>query len=131
MRIDIWKGYLLLLQELEKSEPGAAGGPYTFAETEVFEWRKLSEQIAASLKKRGKGDGTVKTATKDELDQFLFGEEAAYATFGGNSLASADRLRALGWQTGSGRLSLLDSIEKEEVDDMLKRLGMERRRVVA
>jgi len=138
---DLANGYLHILEELEKTSPGSAGGPYWFAETEQFELFSLVQKVSTVLQAAGKSDGQVKKASQDEHDLLISSFEeffppglinadpetkakaaaGLWVAFGSNASTKADRLRRLGWGPQSGRLSLLESVEKEEIPELLKR----------
>ncbi|PQE10337.1 hypothetical protein CJF32_00000875 [Rutstroemia sp. NJR-2017a WRK4] len=138
---DLADGYLRILEEMEKTEPGSPGGPYWFAETEQFDFFSLSQRISSVLQTYGKSDGKVTKASEQDHDLLLncFAEffppgmgdadreTKANATaflwiaFGSNAMSRADRLRKLGWGPEKGRLSILESVEREEIPELLGR----------
>lgn len=138
---DLVNGYLYILEELERTSSGSAGGPYWFAETEQFDLFSLVQRVSTVLQSAGKSDGQVTKASQHDHDLLISSFEdffppglvdadpntkakaaaGLWVAFGSNASTKADRLRRLGWCQESGRLSLLDSVEKEEIPELLRR----------
>ncbi|ATZ45889.1 hypothetical protein BCIN_01g05880 [Botrytis cinerea B05.10] len=137
---DLANAYLRILEELEKTEPGSIGGPYWFAETEQFDLFSLSQCVSTALQSYGKSDGKVIKASDHDQDLLInaFADffppglvdadvetkaNAAailWGAFGSDARSSADRLRGLGWCPAPGRLPILESVEKEEIPELIK-----------
>lgn len=138
---DLVNGFLYILEELEKTSPGSGGGPYWFAETERFELFSLVQRVSTVLHSAGKSDGRVTKASENDHDLLISSFQdffppglidadaetkakaaaGLWVAFGSNASTSADRLRSLGWTPEPGRLSILASVEKEEIPELLKR----------
>ncbi|CAK1364715.1 unnamed protein product [Cercospora beticola] len=138
---DLADAYLRILREMEGTDPGSGGGPYWFAETEQFEFRALTQRVSSALQSYGKSDGKVTKASEDDHDRLIgaFGAffppsladadsdtkanaiAILWVVFGSNSITKADRLRKLGWGLAPGRLSILDSVEREEIPYLASR----------
>ncbi|KDN52016.1 NAD(P)-binding protein [Tilletiaria anomala UBC 951] len=119
---DLVSAYLLLLSHLEQSPPGSPGGPYIYAETQLFSWGDLAQVVARRLHAVGKlSSKKMHTATDDELNKFFFGVDVSYSVLACNSISKAEKLPALGWKPNPSLPSLLESVEKQEVDELLKR----------
>jgi len=137
---DLVDAYLVILAEMEKTEPGHAGGPYWFAETEHYQAISLTQRISTVFQRHGKSDGKVTMAAPTDhnliINAFsgLFPPGLAdadqetkaraanflYVAFASTAQSSADRLRKLGWGPRPGRLSILESVENVEIPEFLK-----------
>lgn len=83
---DLVDAYVLLLQRLEKVEPGEQRTHYVFpAEKKPFSWKEHIDAVASELKRLGhpaakKNDGQPKLLkTKEEFVEFVGGKENPYS----------------------------------------------------
>lgn len=97
--------------------------------------------MSIALQSAGKSDGQVTKASQDVHDLLISSFEdffppslidadpetkakaaaGLWVAFGSDASTKADRLRRLGWSAKSGRLSILESVEKEAIAELLRR----------
>lgn len=101
----------------------------------------LVQRISMALQSAGKSDRQVTKASQDVHDLLISSFEdffppglidadpetkakaaaGLWVAFGSDASTKADRLRRLGWSAESGRLSILESVEKEAIAELLRR----------
>lgn len=119
---DLARGYLAILQWLEKSGPDVAREPPIFfcEDGREISWGEAAAMIGEELKLAGKlSDPTPREIPKEQYDD-LFGMYTP-VVIAQNARNRADRLRALGWE--AKEIDVREAFKKEELPILLKETG--------
>ncbi|KAK0614987.1 hypothetical protein B0T17DRAFT_619822 [Bombardia bombarda] len=131
---DLVEQYLVLLEHLEKVEPGEQTSHYVFpAEKKPFVWKEHFEAVAGELKRLGhpvakaNGGQARVLKTREEFVEFIGGKENSYSEWYGdivwgteNSYTSPDLTAGLGFKHKAK--GVVDSIVNgKELEDFIQK----------